>query len=253
VPDFDIQHKSLVGGSTGFTVPEFIVIVILLAILASVAISLQTQKPQLFRQPSILNAADKELAKLDWQEMAYKAPDDMEIGSTATVEVALGGNKTFTELVLLLESVGKAEGQRVQVADRMEARLTGSGFEIIANTPEVQLVSTTQATRWSWQVRAKDLGIQKLYLSLNVLLAVNDKDTTKSVSTFQREILVQVTSMAGAWAFIERYWTYLTLALSAVVIPLIGYLWTRRMSTDEAKRSKVGNQPTTRGRQNSRR
>lgn len=235
MPDFDKQCKCVPHGFAGFTVWDLVIVLAVVAVLALVAVPQYQSYDLKIRRPSILAAVDKELAKLDWQQMAYTAPDRMEIGSTVTVDVALGGNRTFAELVPLLENAGKAEGQRVQVADRMEARLTGSGFEIIPNTPETQLVSTTQATRWLWQVKAKDLGTQKLYLSLNALLSLNGKDTAKSVMTFQREISVQVTSISGTWAFVERYWAYLTVALTAVILPLFVYLWKKLTKADGAK------------------
>lgn len=81
---------------------------------------------------------------------------------------------------------------------RMEARLTGSGFEIIVNTPETQLVSTTQPTMWRWQVKAKELGNKNLWPSLNALLSVNGKNTTEVVRIFRRENSVEVGSLAGA-------------------------------------------------------
>ncbi len=213
----------------GFTLIELVVVIAVLAILAAIAIpqyiKMERRPPPTGTTSPILAAADKELAKLGWQGMAYSVPQRMEIGSTADVNLALGGNKSVAELVLLLENAGKAEGLRVQVTDRMEARLTGSGFEIIASTPETQLVSTRQVTRWQWQVKAKEIGVQKLYLSLNALLNVNRKDTAMSVSTFQREIIVEVTSIAGFWALVERYWAYLAVALTAVLMPLVVYLW----------------------------
>lgn len=88
-----------------------------------------------------------------------------------------------------------------------------------------------------WQVKAKDLGKQTLYLSLNALLSVNGEHTTKSVKTFQREIYVQVTSVKGAWALVERYWVYLTVVFTAVVIPIVAYFLKKLFRADEAKPS----------------
>lgn len=237
---FDKRRNGFGGRVAGFTLPELVIILAILGFLALFVIPYFQDNRARSRQPSILEAADKELARLDWQEMAYTAPERMEIGSTMIVDVALGGNKTIAQLIPLLENAGKAEGQRIQVSDRMEARLTGNSFEIVANTPETQLVSTAQATKWQWQVKANNLGDQKLYLSLNALLSVNGKDTTKSVRTFQRVISVQVTSIAGTWAFVERYWVYLTAILTAVIIPIFVYLWKR---LNKAKGSKSADMP----------
>lgn len=46
---------------------------------------------------SILASADRELTKLDWLQIAYTAPGRMEVGSTAPVDFALGGNKRLAE------------------------------------------------------------------------------------------------------------------------------------------------------------
>jgi prepilin-type N-terminal cleavage/methylation domain-containing protein len=215
-------HRSHVVGQ-GFTVMELLVVVLIVAVLAAI-LSPALFKAQRHAKSSVLAGADAALAKLTWQELAYRAPRRMEIGASALVEVALGGNQSFDQLSQLLQSSGNATGQRVQVADRMEAHLTGSGFEITPATPEIQLVSTRQPTLWQWQVKASDLGTHTLYLSLNAILKVNGKDATKSIRTFQREIVVDVTSTAGSWAFVERYWIYIVAVLS-VIGALIAYIW----------------------------
>ncbi|RJQ77969.1 MAG: prepilin-type N-terminal cleavage/methylation domain-containing protein [Desulfobacteraceae bacterium] len=241
VASSDKQYKRSSGSwPKGFSLWELIIVVAVVGVLAAVTIpQFASYRQKAARQPSILAAVDSELAKLEWQQMVYTAPDRMEIGSTATVNVALGGNMTFAELALLLEKAGKAEGQRVQVADQMEARLTGSGLDIVANTPEIQPISTIQATSWQWQVKAKDLGKQKLFLSLNALLSVGGQSTKKSIRTFQREISVEVTSISGTWAFAERYWTYLALVFTAIIIPVSVSLLKRLNRRSEANPQKM--------------
>jgi hypothetical protein len=171
--------------------------------------------------PAVLAGADLALARLPWQELVYKAPARMEFGSKGEVDVALGGNETLPELSQLLQNSGSAVGQRVLVSPRMKAHLTGNGFQIVANTPEAQIVSTKDPTEWHWQIKANEYGSQTLYLSLNALLTVDGKDSEKSVRTFVLKTDVEVTSMAAAGAFAERHWVILTGIITALMSILV--------------------------------
>lgn len=167
------------------------------------------RKGHVIPPPPVLAGADLALARLPWQELIYKAPARMEFGSKGEVDVALGGNRTFPELSQLLQSSSSAVGQRVLVSARMRAHLTGNGFQVVANTPEVQIVSTKEPTGWHWQIKANEYGPQTLYLSLNALLTVDGKDSEKSVRTFEHKVVVGVNSVAAAWTLAERHWVVL--------------------------------------------
>ncbi len=211
----------------GFALMELMIVIAVIGVLAAIAIP-SFQNHQIKSKSLPLASANQAIAKLGWQEMAYSAPEHMEIGSTSVVTVKLGGDKTFAELTSLLERTGQTGGQKVEVSDRMDAHLTGSGFEITPVTPEEsQLVSSTRVTTWQWQVKATDYGAQALHLSLNARLIVDGKDTVTSVKTFEREILVQVTSAAGRLAFVERYWAIIATLLTAIIIPLVVFVWKR--------------------------
>jgi len=213
----------------GFTLIELMIVAVVVGILASIALptyqNYTTQK-KVAERP--LSAVDRELTKLTWQHLAFSAPDSMELGSTGSVELAVGGGKSQSELAELLDSAGKRDGHKVQVSDRMEAHLSGAGFQITATTPEPQVVSTRQVTLWKWEIKAIELGSSRLNLSLNALLSIDGKDSPKSVQTFSKEIPVAVTSMRGAWAFVETYRAYIGGVSTAVLIPLIVYFFKRR-------------------------
>ena len=180
--------------------------------------------------PALLASADRELSRLSWQQMAFSVPEKMELGSTAFVELAVGGGKSVDDLVGLLDAAGKREGMEVQVSDDMEAHLTGDGFQITPTTPETQLVSSIQVTRWKWQIKALEVGTDNLSLSLNALLTVNGQSGKKSVQTFAREISVKVTSVTGVWAFIDQYRIYIGGFITVVLVPLVVYFFKNRKS-----------------------
>ena len=160
--------------------------------------------------PPFLTSADKELAKLRWDHLAYAAPEHMELGSIAGIDAALGGGKSVVELSQILTSAGKREGFDVQVSPRVEASLTGQAFEITASSPAEQAVGTKDVTHWRWQVKAKEPGVHDLYLSFSSAVTVNGKDTKKEIRPLEplgRKIIVEATTL-NAWLFwIKENWT----------------------------------------------
>lgn len=206
------SHKSAKRGARRKAAPPSpgpLIVAILIGVCVSIGVQNYARKGHPQPPPPVLAGADAALARLPWQELVYEAPARMEFGSKGEVDVALGGNRTLPELTKLLQNSGTAVGQRVLVSPRMRAHLTGSGFQIVANTPEVQIVSTKEPTEWHWQIKAQDFGPQTLYLSLNALLNVDGKDSEKSVRTFEHRVVVGVNSTAAAWTLAERHWVVL--------------------------------------------
>ena len=213
----------------GFTLFEILIVIAtigLLAVLAVPAYNDYVTRSRIKDKPQ--TAVDRELAKLRWESIAFVAPERLEMGTVASVQLAVGGGKSVSELGALLDAAGKRDGQRVQVANRMEATLTSSGFQITPTTPTTQVVSSTSATLWKWEIKPTEYGSPTLNLSLNALVTIDDKESTKSIKTFQRNISVEVTSARGVWAFIDAYRVYVGGVFTAVLLPVIGYFFKRQ-------------------------
>lgn len=216
----------------GFTLIELAITVVIIAIISFVALPLYKTRPPLHSQtkPSS-SAADIALAKLKWQHLAFSTPERMEIGASATVSLALGGEQSVENLRRVLTDVGKIEGSRLQVSDLMEAKLLSDSFDITPITPEKQIVGSQQPSMWKWNIKARSLGRGTLHLSVNALLKFQNTEVPKSVTTFQREIQVSVETTRGVWNFIEAYKVYLGGFLTVILIPIIRWLLSRKSTS----------------------
>lgn len=157
------------------------------------------------------------LEKLDWGNIAFNAPDSMRLKRPAVIQLLLSTRETAESLQAQLKAVGSRESARVQVSDRMEARLTGHGFDIVAITPEIQAVSRQQNTEWKWDIKPTDAGKQHLHLTLSAILQVDGEKTSRTIRTFDRDIEVNVTWPERFSAFVGSYWQWLW---TAVLVPV---------------------------------
>jgi hypothetical protein len=160
--------------------------------------------------------------------LAFNVPKAIHLGSTAEIQLFISAEQTIRQLRAKIRAVGAKEGATIQVAPRMEARLTGLGFKIEANTPEVQAVGGSGATTWTWEIQPAEQGSRRLHLTVSALITVEGKETSRTIETFDRVINIRVTFMDRVSSFAGRNWTWLW---SAILIPLAGYLWRRRRRT----------------------
>jgi hypothetical protein len=125
----------------------------------------------------------------------------------------------------MIEAAGEKEGARIQVSDRMEARLSGPNFAITAVTPEVQAVTRTAVTEWKWEVEPRSKGPQHLHLTLSVLINADGASTSRMIRTFDKEIEVEVTWGQQVGSFLKNNWQWLW---AVILVPGIGWLWRRK-------------------------
>jgi hypothetical protein len=171
---------------------------------------------------------------LPWASVAFNAPETIGRGETVAIELLLSLRKTVERLKRQITEAGAQVGARVQVTDVMEARLTGTDFEILAVSPERQRVTAGEDTSWSWDVRPTQTGKLRLHVTLTGFLRIDGEREPRAIRTFDHVLDVRVTWFARISGFVEDNWQWLW---TAILVP-IG-LWLAR------KRSKRHPPPAT--------
>lgn len=114
------------------------------------------------REPAAwLVRMDELFATLEWANIAFNTPATLKLRQEAVIVLLLSLNESIEELRGRIAAVGEKEGARIQVSDRMEARLAGSGFRIDPVTPSVQAIGGP-TSEWRWGIRAVEVGPQQL-------------------------------------------------------------------------------------------
>jgi hypothetical protein len=185
------------------------------------------------RSPASEPSVDDLLAKLHVGNLAFNTPDSMGYGETRVIHLVMDGTKTVAQLESTIEEAGPKVGAEVKMADRMEAHLTGAGFEITPITSETQPVSLKETTDWKWDVRPKAFGEQSLHLAVNALLKVDGEDATRAIQTFDKDIRVTVSWPATLIAYPQDHWEIAT-AIGAGVVGFGGWLFGLRKKKDKA-------------------
>jgi hypothetical protein len=173
----------------------------------------------------VLGGVDRVLAHLQLANLVFNVPKTIRLGSTAQIQLFISAEQTIRQLRAKITAVGAKEGTTIRVAPRMEARLTGLGFKIEANTSEIQAVGGREATVWSWEIQPTEKGTRRLHLTVSALISVDGRETSRTIQTFDRVIQIHVTWMDRVSGFAGRNWQWLW---TAILIPLAGFLLRRR-------------------------
>ncbi len=182
----------------------------------------ESQVPE---SPEESMSIDDILASMDLGDIVFNTPDSINYYETAVLQFFLGVETSPEELQELITESGDIETAQVRISDRMEARLTGPNFEITAIRPEVQAVSRLEVTEWRWEVKPVSEGQHRLHLTLSALLEVEGSTTPRTIQTFDKVIVVDVSFGQRVSTFVSDNWQWLW---SALLIPVAGWLWQRR-------------------------
>jgi len=215
----------------GFALIELLIVVILLGLLAAFMIpSLQqASKPASeVDPPTALRIVDEALKDLEWGNIVFNAPESMRHNKTQTIELLLSHSASIEQLQAQLEEDGATDANTVRISNRMEARLSGSGFKIEALGSEIRAVGAEGVTQWKWYVTGTAGGSQRLHLTLSAILIVEGRDAPSVIRTFDREIEVEITFGERIGSLFSQHGKYL---LATILIPLGVYFWKQRRKT----------------------
>jgi len=83
--------------------------------------------------------------------------------------------------------------RKVKITSLMRISLGGANFDIKETTPPVQQILNNEATTWRWTVKPLKSGIQKLFLSIDIIIKLpQDSDRERHITMLEEEIKVKV-------------------------------------------------------------
>ena len=163
---------------------------------------------------------DRLLEGLQSANIAFNTPKSLGYGRTSGIKLELSTNKSPEELAGMIHERGERETASVKISNEMDARLTGDQFQISAVRPERQAVSAN-GTEWSWDITPRKLGQQRLHLTLDAVLNIDNHESTYTLRTFDRTIGVNVVWPETPLSFLGRYWQWVC---TAMVFPVIAWM-----------------------------
>lgn len=172
-----------------------------------------------------LAAVDQILNKLEFEKIAFNGPHTVNLNDTAIIQLFLGLATPTEELQQMVEAAGEKANVRIRVSDRMEARLSGSDFDVAAVTPELQVATRTDGVEWKWEIKPKSEGRHDLYLTLFALIDVDGAPSLREIRTFEKKIEVEVTWGQQAGSLFKSNWAW----VAAIILTPAGWVMARKL------------------------
>jgi len=154
-------------------------------------------------KPEGAASVDPSVQSLRFANIGLNTPAGMNSNETAVVELLVGLTTPSDELEKKFEGAGIKEFAGIRVSERMEARLTGSNFAIVAITPEEQAIPHTNVAGWKWEVKPTREGRHSLHLTLSAVGQTNNLPAQSVLRAFDKQIKVDVTGLQPLWSYTE--------------------------------------------------
>jgi hypothetical protein len=178
------------------------------------------------KKEEIRDAAQEQAKKtLATINIAYNTPETIQMDDTAVVQLKLSPSFSIDKLREMIAEPGKKEGESIPFSRRVEAHLTGSAFKIAALGAELpREVKPGRVCEWSWAVTPTQPGTQRLFLTIDAVVAIDGKDAAEYEQVFARTIKVKVTLGRRVASFVGNNWQWLW---TVGLVPLAGWVLAR--------------------------
>ncbi len=131
--------------------------------------------------------------------VAHETPRSAEYKRAFDVTFAIDatGDTTAADA---LPGRGLIEEGEAKVSDRVEVRLSGANFNIVAASPPVQSLSPLTENTWRWSVTALSAGEHDLTFEIFAI----DSDVVTPLRTYRDTVTVKVSGLNRAIAFADQ-------------------------------------------------
>jgi hypothetical protein len=131
--------------------------------------------------------------------VAHETPRSAEYKRAFNVTFAIDatGDTTAADA---LPGRGVIEESEAKVSERVEVRVSGASFNIVAASPPVQTLSPMTENTWRWSVTPLSAGDHDLVFEVFAI----DSDAVTPLRTFQDTVTVKVSGLNRAIAFADQ-------------------------------------------------
>lgn len=108
--------------------------------------------------------------------------------------------------------------RKVKITSRMRVSLEGANFDIKETTPQIQQILNNEATTWKWTVKPLKSGIQKLFLSVDIIIKLpQDIDRERHITMLEEKIEVKVNPSY----FLEHNWKWIVGTIITIILAIV--------------------------------
>lgn len=150
--------------------------------------------------------------------LAFVLRDKANISEDIKAQLLIDPTTGIEQLEKELTVKGKTVSKKIQVSKIVTAKITAPDFDVTLITPEEQVLSFNKPTEWLWTLSPKSSGKFEVNLSVNAVININGRETSHHLKTFEKTIVVEITTQQIVKNWIAKNWQWV---ISTLIIPLL--------------------------------